>query len=78
MAPMSEADWRRKLDGSDQVRPKRRFWRSLPRAPRCKCAFAVRRAGGRGDANDPARAVGEEPPLLPRVLPGHRREPRRR
>jgi adenylate cyclase len=34
---MSEADWRHRLDGSDQgLRPRRRFWRSLPRPPRCK------------------------------------------
>ena len=49
MAPMSEADWRRKLDGSDQgVRPKRRFWRSLPRAPRCK--MCLRPFAGPGGA----------------------------
>lgn len=37
MAPMSDGDWRRRLDGSDQgVRPLRRFWRSLPSPPRCK------------------------------------------
>jgi adenylate cyclase len=49
MAPMSEADWRRRLDGSDQgVRPKRRFWRSLPRAPRCK--LCLRPFAGPGGA----------------------------
>lgn len=37
MAPRSEAEWRRRLDGSDQgMRPFRRFWRSLPAPPRCK------------------------------------------
>ena len=46
---MSEADWRRKLDGSDQgVRPFRRFWRSLPSAPRCK--LCLRPFAGPGGA----------------------------
>jgi adenylate cyclase len=49
MAPMAEADWRRKLDGSDQgVRPLRRFWRSLPAAPRCK--LCLRPFSGPGGA----------------------------
>lgn len=48
MGRMSEADWRRRLDGSDQgVRPRRRFWRSLPAAPRCKlCLRPFAGAGG--------------------------------
>jgi adenylate cyclase len=46
---LSEADWRRKLDGSDQgVRPKRRFWRALPSAPRCK--LCLRPFAGPGGA----------------------------
>jgi adenylate cyclase len=46
---LSEADWRRKLDGSDQgVRPKRRFWRSLPTGPRCK--MCLRPFAGPGGA----------------------------
>ena len=49
MAPMSDADWRRKLDGSDQgLRPRRRFWRSLPAAPRCK--LCLRPFAGPGGA----------------------------
>ncbi len=49
MAPMAEADWRRRLDGSDQgVRPLRRFWRSLPAAPRCK--LCLRPFAGPGGA----------------------------
>jgi adenylate cyclase len=49
MAPMAEADWRRKLDGSDQgLRPRRRFWRSLPTAPRCK--LCLRPFAGPGGA----------------------------
>jgi adenylate cyclase len=35
--PTEDETWRRKLDGCDQgIRPLRRFWRSLPAAPRCK------------------------------------------
>jgi adenylate cyclase len=47
---MSEPDeWRRKLDGSDQgVRPRRRFWRSFPTAPRCK--MCLRPFAGPGGA----------------------------
>ena len=49
MAPMSDRDWRRRLDGSDQgVRPLRRFWRSLPSPPRCK--LCLRPFGGPGGA----------------------------
>ncbi|HSL77799.1 MAG TPA: adenylate/guanylate cyclase domain-containing protein [Candidatus Limnocylindrales bacterium] len=49
MARLSEADWRRKLDGSDQgVRPKRRFWRAFPAAPRCK--MCLRPFAGPGGA----------------------------
>jgi adenylate cyclase len=49
MARMSEADWRRRLDGSDQgVRRLRRFWRSLPAAPRCK--LCLRPFAGPGGA----------------------------
>jgi adenylate cyclase len=49
MGRMSEADWRRKLDGSDQgVRSFRRFWRSLPSAPRCK--LCLRPFAGPGGA----------------------------
>lgn len=41
--------WRRRLDGSDQgVRPLRRFWRSLPNAPRCK--MCLRPFAGPGGA----------------------------
>jgi adenylate cyclase len=48
MAPMSDRDWRRRLDGSDQgVRPLRRFWRSLPSPPRCKlCLRPFKGPGG--------------------------------
>jgi adenylate cyclase len=49
MAPMSEADWRKKLDGSDQgLRPWRRFHRRLPNAPRCK--LCLRPFSGPGGA----------------------------
>ena len=49
MAPIAEADWRRRLDGSDQgVRPLRRFWRRLPTAPRCK--LCLRPFAGPGGA----------------------------
>jgi adenylate cyclase len=49
MGRMSESEWRRKLDGSDQgVRPLRRFWRSLPTAPRCK--LCLRPFAGPGGA----------------------------
>jgi adenylate cyclase len=49
MGQLSEADWRRKLDGSDQgLRPRRRFWRSLPTAPRCK--MCLRPFAGPGGA----------------------------
>jgi adenylate cyclase len=49
MGRMSEADWRHKLDGSDQgVRPFRRFLRSLPAAPRCK--LCLRPFAGPGGA----------------------------
>ena len=49
MAPMSERDWRSRLDGSDQgVRPFRRFWRSLPSPPRC--SLCLRPFAGPGGA----------------------------
>ena len=49
MAQASEAEWRRKLDGSDQgVRPLRRFWRAFPTAPRCK--LCLRPFAGPGGA----------------------------
>jgi adenylate cyclase len=46
---MTEADWRQRLDGSDQgFRPLRRFWRSLPSAPRC--TLCLRPFAGPGGA----------------------------
>jgi adenylate cyclase len=49
MGRLSEAEWRRKLDGSDQgVRPLRRFWRAFPTAPRCK--LCLRPFAGPGGA----------------------------
>jgi len=49
MAQTREDAWRRKLDGSDQGRrPLRRFWRSLPHAPRCK--MCLRPFAGPGGA----------------------------
>ncbi len=49
MAPMSDRDWRRRLDGTDQgMRPRRRFWRSLPTPPRC--TLCLRPFGGPGGA----------------------------
>ena len=49
MAPMSERDWRSRLDGSDQgMRPFRRFWRSLPSPPRC--SLCLRPFAGPGGA----------------------------
>jgi adenylate cyclase len=58
MAPMSGDDWRRRLDGSDQgLRPRRRFWRSLPSPPRCK--LCLRPFAGPGGAV--MRAIGLGP-----------------
>lgn len=49
MGRQSEAEWRRKLDGSDQgARPLRRFWRAFPTAPRCK--LCLRPFAGPGGA----------------------------
>lgn len=49
MGQLSEAEWRGKLDGSDQgVRPRRRFLRSLPTGPRCK--LCLRPFAGPGGA----------------------------
>lgn len=49
MRRQSEAEWRRRLDGSDQgVRPLRRFWRAFPTAPRCK--LCLRPFAGPGGA----------------------------
>jgi adenylate cyclase len=49
VARLSEAEWRRKLDGSDQgARPLRRFWRAFPTAPRCK--LCLRPFAGPGGA----------------------------
>jgi adenylate cyclase len=49
MGRQSEAEWRRRLDGSDQgARPLRRFWRAFPSAPRCK--LCLRPFSGPGGA----------------------------
>jgi adenylate cyclase len=49
MGRQSEAEWWRRLDGSDQgARPLRRFWRAFPSAPRCK--LCLRPFSGPGGA----------------------------
>lgn len=74
--PTGGGSWTGRIKG---VRAKRRFWRSLPAPPRCKlCLRPFARAGWRRHAHDWAGTVGEEPEILPRLLPGHRRAPRRR